>query len=78
MLPDLQSASCPHLPLYSAPLAPGCRPTQQAFDCPAGVLADHACEAHAACGNEVLLLTGDGPVSCPPSRWKGAGRQGVG
>ncbi|PSC71813.1 RING finger 10 [Micractinium conductrix] len=34
----------------------------QAFDCPPGVMADHACEQHAACGNEVLLPTGDGPV----------------
>ena len=28
-------------------------------------MADHACEQHAACGNEVLLPTGDGPVSLP-------------
>lgn len=46
------------MPRVSAPAA--C--VLQARDCPEGVLADHACEGHARCGDHVLLPVGTAEV----------------
>lgn len=58
----LQRLQCLQCGRHALKALTACARSPQARDCPEGVLADHACEGHARCGDHVMLPLGTAEV----------------